>query len=118
MPQNGFVAFRTNNSIALLWAILKGAGVGWSPTYMHAMGPKMIPLDIGMIFSFDIWLTYHPDAAQLPRVRRLIDWVIASFDPKTFPWFRDEFIHPRDLAREYRGPPLVNLFERRSGAAD
>jgi DNA-binding transcriptional LysR family regulator len=118
MPQNGFVAFRTNNSSALLWAILKGAGVGWSPTYMHAMGPKMIPLDIGMIFSFDIWLTYHPDAAQLPRVRRLIDWVIASFDPKTFPWFRDEFIHPRDLAREYHGPPLVNLFERRSGAAD
>lgn len=114
IPQSGFVAFRTNNSSALLWAILKGAGIGWSPTYIHAMKPKMIPLDIGLVFSFDVWLTYHPDAAQVPRVRRLIDWVIASFDPKTFPWFRDEFIHPRDLVREYHGPPLVNLFERRS----
>ena len=118
IPQSGFVAFRTNNSSALLWAILKGVGIGWSPTYIHAMRPKMIPLDIGLTFSFDVWLTYHPDAAQLPRVRRLIDWIVASFDPKIFPWFRDEFIHPRDLAREYQGPTLVNLFERRSGGGD
>ena len=91
------VKFSTNNSTALLWAILKGAGIGWSPTYIHVMGPKMVPLDIDAIFPFDIWLTYHPDAARVPRVRRLIDWIIENFDPKVFPWFRDEFIHPRDL---------------------
>ena len=105
------VKFSTNNSTALLWAIIKGAGIGWSPTYIHVMGPKMVPLDIDAIFPFDIWLTYHPDAARVPRVRRLIDWIIENFDPKTFPWFRDEFIHPRDLPNHYRGPPLVNLFE-------
>ena len=54
------VKFSTNNSSALLWAIIKGAGIGWSPTYMHAMGPKMIALDLDLIFPFDIWLTYHP----------------------------------------------------------
>ena len=111
VPLSGFVAFCTNNSSALLWAIINGAGIGWSPTYMHAMRPKYVPLDIGLNFSFDIWLTYHPDAARSPRVRRLIDWVIESFDSRQFPWFRDEFIHPRDLPKEYRGPPLVNLFE-------
>jgi hypothetical protein len=105
------VAFRTNNSSALLWAIIKGVGIGWSPTYMHAMGPQMVPIDLDLVFSFDVWLAYHADAAQIPRVRRLIDWVKESFDPKEYPWFRDEFIHPRDLPREYRGPPLVNLFE-------
>jgi hypothetical protein len=94
-----------------LWAIIKGAGIGWSPTYIHVMGPKMVPLDIDAVFPFDIWLTYHPDAARVPRVRRLIDWIIENFDPKTFPWFRDEFIHPRDLPSHYHGPPLVNLFE-------
>ena len=67
------VKFSTNNSTALLWAIIKGAGIGWSPTYIHVMGPKMVPLDIGAIFPFDIWLTYHPDAARVPRVRRMID---------------------------------------------
>jgi DNA-binding transcriptional LysR family regulator len=105
------VKFSTNNSTALLWAIIKGAGIGWSPTYIHVMGPKMVPLDIDAIFPFDIWLTYHPDAARVPRVRRMIDWIIENFDPKTFPWFRDEFIHPRDLPGHYHGPPLVNLFE-------
>ena len=40
------VKFSTNNSSALLWAIIKGAGIGWSPTYIHAMGPKMVPLDL------------------------------------------------------------------------
>ena len=105
------VKFSTNNSTALLWAIIKGAGIGWSPTYIHVMGPKMVPLDIDAIFPFDIWLTYHPDAARVPRVRRMLDWIIENFDPKMFPWFRDEFIHPRDLPAQYHGPPLVNLFE-------
>jgi len=111
VPLDGFAAFCTNNSSALLWAIIAGAGIGCSPTYMHAMRPKYVALDIGLVFSFDIWLTYHPDAARSPRVRRLLDWVIESFDPRKFPWFRDEFIHPRDLPNEYHGPPLVNLFE-------
>jgi DNA-binding transcriptional LysR family regulator len=105
------VKFSTNNSTALLWALIRGAGIGWSPTYIHVMGPKMVPLDIDAVYPFDIWLTYHPDAARVPRVRRLIDWIIENFDPKVFPWFRDEFIHPRDLPRHYQGPPLVNLFE-------
>lgn len=117
VPQAGWVAFRTNNSTALLWAIIKGVGIGWSPTYIHAMGPQMVPIDLDLIFSFDVWLAYHADAAQIPRVRRLIDWVKDSFDSRKYPWFRDEFIHPRDLPKEYDGPPLVNLFEGASWSA-
>jgi DNA-binding transcriptional LysR family regulator len=111
VPQLGLVAFRTNNSSALLWAIIKGVGIGWSPTYMHVMGPQMVPIDLDLVYSFDVWLAYHADAAQIPRVRRLLDWVKESFDPRKYPWFRDEFIHPRDLPNEYHGPPLVNMFE-------
>ena len=105
------VKFRTNVSSALVWAISKGAGIGWLPTYIHAISRKLTPIDLGLNFPFDIWLTYHPDAARIPRVRRLIDWTVAAFDPKKFPWFRDEFIHPYDLPTEYHGGPLVNLFE-------
>jgi DNA-binding transcriptional LysR family regulator len=105
------VRFSTNNSTALLWAITRGAGIGWVPTYLQVMIGKMVPLDIDAVFPFDIWLTYHPDAARFPRVRRMIDWIVENFDPKTFPWFRDEFIHPRDLPHLYEGPRLVNLFE-------
>lgn len=115
-PQTGFVAMRTNVSSAHLWAIAKGAGIGVLPTYVHAIAARIAPVDVGVKFHFDIWLTYHADVIRIPRVRRMIDWLVDSFDPKRFPWFRDEFIHPKDLPKEYRGTPLVNLFEGFFGA--
>jgi DNA-binding transcriptional LysR family regulator len=113
LPQPGFVSIRTNVSSAHYWAIAKGAGIGWLPTYGGAIGARVVPIDIGpeFLFSFDIWLTYHPDANRIPRVRKTIDWIIESFDSKEFPWFGDHFLHPNDMPQEHRGAPLVNLFE-------
>jgi len=112
IPKENFVTFRTNNSSTLLWSIVKGAGIGWVPTYINMMGPKLQPIDIiDLVFPFDVWLAYHPDVVRTPRTRRVIDWVIENFNPKKFPWFRDEFIHPKELPARYEGPPLVNLFE-------
>lgn len=116
VPQPGFVALRTNVSSAHIWAIAKGAGIGWAPTYVHAIGGRMVPLELDLRYRFDIWLTYHSDAGRIPRVRRMIDWVIDAFDSRKFPWFRDEFIHPNDLPTEYDGAPIINLFEGFLGA--
>jgi len=110
VPQPGFVAVRTNVSSAHYWSIAKGAGIGMLPTYARAIGARVVPVDIGLHAPYDIWLTYHPDANRIPRVRRMIDWIIDAFDPKQFPWFRDEFIHPNDLPKESRGRSLVDLF--------
>ena len=84
VPQPGFVAIRTNVSSAHYWAIAKGAGIGWLPTYAGAIGARVLPLDIDpeLRFSLDIWLTYHPDVNGIPRVRRTIDWIIESFELK------------------------------------
>jgi DNA-binding transcriptional LysR family regulator len=111
VPWNGFVSMINNTSTAHSWAIAKGAGIGCVPTYIHAIGGRFVPIDLDTHFPFDIWLTYHPDAGRIPRVRRMIEWMIDAFDPKKFPWFRDEFIHPNDLMKHYHGEPLVNLFE-------
>jgi DNA-binding transcriptional LysR family regulator len=109
--QLGFVAMRNNVSTAHLWSIAKGAGVGWLPTYVPALGDPLIPLDLGVKFELDIWLAYHPDAKKIPRVRQLIEWIIQSFDGRKYPWFRDEFVHPNDLQKSYKeAEPLVNLF--------
>jgi DNA-binding transcriptional LysR family regulator len=108
--QLGFVAMRNNVSSAHVWAISKGAGIGWLPTYVPALGDPLIPLDLGVKFELDIWLAYHPDAKKIPRVRQLIDWTIQSFDGSKYPWFRDDFVHPNDLQKSYKGEPLVNLF--------
>jgi DNA-binding transcriptional LysR family regulator len=109
--QLGFVAMRNNVSTAHLWSIAKGAGIGWLPTYVPALGDPLIPLDIGFQFNLDIWLTYHPDAKKIARVRQLIDWTVQSFDGRKYPWFSDEFVHPKDLQKAYKdAEPLVNLF--------
>ncbi len=80
------------------------------PTYAKAIGAELVSLDLGIHETVDIWLTYHPDAKRIPRVKQLIDWTIQAFDGRKYPWFRDEFVHPNDLQKTYKGEPLVNLF--------
>jgi DNA-binding transcriptional LysR family regulator len=117
IPAPGLVALRTNVSSAHYWSIAKGAGIGVLPTYAQAIGAQIVPLDLGIHETLDIWLTYHPDSRRIARVSRVIDWVIEAFSPQKFPWFRDEFVHPRDLAKGYRGEPLVNMFAGFMGGA-
>jgi len=105
----GFVTLRTNVSSSHYWSIVNGAGVGMLPTYVYAVGGAIIPLEIPELYlGLDIWMTYHVDVARIPRVRHLIDWLQKAFSPKTFPWFRDEFIRPQDLKKHYRGKTLQN----------
>lgn len=109
VPPERVVALRTNVSSAHYWSIAKGAGIGALPTYAQWLGAEIVPLDIGMHETVDIWLTYHPEAKKVPRVARLIDWVIETFSPHKYPWFRDEFVHPNELKVSYRGEPLSTL---------
>ncbi len=114
-PQQGIVTVRSNVSSAHLWAIAHGAGIGWLPTYSPHITANLVPLNLPLVISQDIWLTYHPDGNKIQRVRRLIDWVIDAFSPKTCPWFRDEFIHPRDLPTDSRWKSMASWFDVRHG---
>jgi hypothetical protein len=80
------------------------------PTYAQAIGAQLVPLHLGVVQPIEIWMTYHPEAKRIVRVKRIIDWITESFNPRRFPWFRDEFIHPDKLAEAYHGEPLANLF--------
>ena len=93
------VGVRTNSSSALLYAIEKGGGIGALPTYALTLGAQVIPVNIGIKHSLDIWITYHPDVRKTPRKAQVIEWLKTIFDAKTFPWFREEFIHPDDLKK-------------------
>lgn len=111
-PQLGTVSFRVNVSSAYYWLIARGGGIGILPTYAQAIGGMVVPIDVeGVRFVNDIWLTYHPDAAMIERVRRLIDWLIEAFSPRKYPWFGEEFIHPWDLPRATGASSLQSIFE-------
>jgi hypothetical protein len=54
-------------------------------------------------------MTCHPDARSIRRVSLFIDRLRTLFDPKKYPWFGDEFIHPRDIARTAGPRPAESL---------
>jgi len=89
----GLVSLRNNLSSAHVWSVVQGMGIGFLPTYLQALGIALVPLAFG-IESRDIWLVYRPEAKRIARIRKTIDWIIQSYDPRHFPWFRQEFIHP------------------------
>jgi DNA-binding transcriptional LysR family regulator len=105
------VVMKTNTATSNYWAVVKGAGIGVFPTYAYAIGAQLIPLQIDLHFERDIWLSYHPGSQRIARCRRMIDWIVDAFNPSKFPWFRDEFIHPTELEKLYKGGPLINMFE-------
>lgn len=109
--QVDLVSIRTNVSSAHYWAVVQGAGIGFLPTYAKILGAEIEPIDLKQRFAYDILLVYHPDSAKIPRVRRLVDWLIAAFSPRRYPWFGDDFIHPRDLPNEVGGLSLSALHE-------
>jgi DNA-binding transcriptional LysR family regulator len=100
---------RTNSSSAHALAIGSGAGIGWLPSYTSAVTRGLVTLELEVRCTLDIWLACHPDVARIPRVRHVMDWLMHCFEPRQFPWFRDEFVHPRHFAELYRGEPLFNL---------
>lgn len=100
------IVLRNNVSSAHVSAILSGAGVGSLPTYVQALGGNLVPLLSSVKGSADIWLTYRADAKRTARIQQTIEWVMQVYDPRRYPWFRDEFIHPDRFPDHYKGPPL------------
>jgi hypothetical protein len=88
-----------------------GAGIGLFPTSTRALGAKIVPLRVDLQRAFDIWLSYHPDSNGIPRIRRMIGWIIEAFNLTRFRWFKHEFSDPNDLKAVYKGESLINLFE-------
>ncbi|MDE2378222.1 LysR family transcriptional regulator [Bradyrhizobium sp.] len=108
VAERDLLVMKTNVSSANYWAVANGAGIGVFPSYACALGGKLIPLEVELNRPLDIWLSYHPGSGRIPRVRHMIDWLLDAFNPARFPWFKDEFVHPREFKDV--GEPLTQLF--------
>jgi len=93
----GLTSIRTNSSTATLYAVERSAGIGFLPSCTKALGAPVVPMDVGASHSMDFWLTYHRDLKNSQAHMIVVDWLKRIFDPKVYPCFRDEFIHPNDL---------------------
>jgi hypothetical protein len=87
--------------------VAHGAGIGVFPTYASALGGKIIPLEVELRRRCDIWPSHHPGNGRIARIRH---WLVDTFNPAKFPWFKDEFIHPSEFKGVYKGETLTQLF--------
>jgi DNA-binding transcriptional LysR family regulator len=108
---NGLIAVTTSTSSAHYWAVTKGAGIGFLPSYVRAISRRPQPLDIGVQLRRPIYLVHHPDAARFPEVRLALDWIRESFDNGRYPWFADDFVHPDQFEKQAADADIAKLFE-------
>lgn len=106
----GFLPIRTNSSLAVFWAVAQGVGIAFMPTYAAALVRSLVPIDLPFQIKFDIFYYYHPEARAAPPIVAGIEWLRASFDPQSFPWFRSAFVHPNDF-RQRAHDNVIQLFE-------
>ena len=87
-----------NSSTAMLHAVERGAGIGAIPTAIVAYAPHLVMLDIPPLASATLWLCHHREAVKSARVARVVEWLTGIFDARERPWFRPDFVHPREFA--------------------
>src|SRR6516162_11146162 len=85
---DGTVGISTNSSVAVLYAIERSAGIGFLPTSAIELGAPLVPVDLGVDYHMDLWLTYHKEFRNSDRHKLVIDWLKSIFDPKVHACFR------------------------------
>ncbi|MGZ6016178.1 MAG: LysR family transcriptional regulator [Phenylobacterium sp.] len=86
----------TNCSAVSLGAIKAGVGLGLLPTCVLSVEPDLVMLE-PYLGSVKMWLCWRGEIGRVARIRKTIDWLAECFDPKSQPWFREDFVHPRDF---------------------
>jgi DNA-binding transcriptional LysR family regulator len=93
------VSFVTNSSIAHLYAIESGLGIGGLPNFTMAMGARLIPIDVDFHHSTEVWISYRKEMRRIKRVSMVIEWLRQIFSPHRYPWFSPTFMHPADVLK-------------------
>jgi DNA-binding transcriptional LysR family regulator len=97
----------TNSSAVSFSAVKHGVGIGLMPTAILSLEPSLVMLDTPHLGRLKLWLCYHRDIGKAARIRRVIDWIREVFDATTKPWYRAEFVHPRDFMHLVPGAPAL-----------
>jgi hypothetical protein len=97
--------------------VKNGAGIGGMPTAVLSIEPSLVMLELPPGPALKLWLAHRRDGARSARVGRVIEWLRELFDPRTKPWYREEFIHPRDFEAALNARPIRQAGLGPGGAA-
>jgi DNA-binding transcriptional LysR family regulator len=90
-------SLETNSSAMLFHTLAAGGGIAVAPTAVKSFAPNLVMVYPEPMSRIQLYLVHHRDAMQSVRVRAVADWIKSIFDPRTNPWFRDEFVPPSEF---------------------
>jgi len=99
----------SNSSATTLMAIKEGVGLGILPTSVVIDEPDLGMLDLEPMAHPVLYLRHEPVATRQSRVQRVKEWLERVFDQTNQPWYREEYIHPREFDRLTSVAPRANL---------
>ncbi len=97
-------SLETNSSGTLVTAVVSGSGIATLPSYFCRLYPELVLIE-DISTPIQLWLTVRHEVRNSLRVKRVVKWLERTFDTKTNPWFRDEFVHPNAFAAEVAAAP-------------
>src|SRR6202000_1162193 len=96
LAENHFIS---NSSAATFQAIRAGAGIGSLPTFVKVLAPELVMLALEPWGDPGVFLCHPRGIEHLKRVQLVKQWLLEMFDPTDQPWFRQEFIHPKEFEK-------------------
>jgi molybdate transport repressor ModE-like protein len=73
------IIFRSNSQIAQAAAAAAGIGIALLPCFLARPLATLRPIDLGIgSLQRDVWLLIHKDQRQLPRIKAVVDYLIAD----------------------------------------
>src|SRR5260370_13017546 len=82
----GIVGIKTNSSIGVLYAVERGAGIGFLPTSSIALGAPLVAVDMDCFSHHaDLCLTSHREIRNSGRHSIVTDWLNKSLVPTSYP---------------------------------
>jgi len=71
------VVMKADSLIAVMNAVAMGMGLGVIPCFLESADANLVRLDNQVLGTRTAWLAAHADVARIPRVRTVIDFVVA-----------------------------------------
>lgn len=90
-------AIRTNSSLTQAYAAASGSGLAILPSYTRVLTSRLVPLALPLPVRVPLFFFYHARARNVPVIRETVDWLRQCFNPESFPWFADRFVHPDEF---------------------
>ncbi len=107
---HGLISLRTNSSLAQLWAVAQGLGIGGLPTYVAEITRAVAPTTPVLHIRRELRIAYHESGKRSPAIRKAIAWLRGLFDHEQYPCFADAFVHPDDFPSRTQDGRVAELF--------